>query len=101
MLHIGEPRAARFWHAPRANRVAPAEGEALDSYLEALAHRSGAAWGDLIVAVGLGGPPMRPGKGIYDWLVRLTESQTLALSHATGVDASCIESMTFAGLLRP
>jgi hypothetical protein len=81
-------------------RVAPAEGEALDSYLEALAHRSGAAWGDLIVAVGLGGPPMRPGKGIYDWLVRLTESQTLALSHATGVDASCIESMTFAGLLR-
>lgn len=81
-------------------RLTPAEGEALDSYLEALAHRSRAAWRDLIVAVGLDGSPMRPGKGIYEWLVRLTESQTSSLSHATGVDAACLESMTFAGLLR-
>ena len=34
-------------------RLLPGAGEALDSYLELLAQRSGAAWADMLDAVGL------------------------------------------------
>ncbi|KBZ61230.1 hypothetical protein K875_04181 [Mycobacterium [tuberculosis] TKK-01-0051] len=77
-------------------RLTPAVGEALDSYLEALAYRSHTAWGDVVGAVGLGESTMR--SGIYGWLMRLTRSQSSALSRATGIDATRLDSMTVAGL---
>jgi TniQ len=80
-------------------RLAPVEGEGLDSYLEALACRSGTAWGDVIDAVGLGAPmtPSRP--GIYPWVRRLTGSQSTALSQSTGVDIAALAQMTLAGFM--
>jgi hypothetical protein len=41
-------------------RLAPVDGEALDSWLEALAHRSGVTWGDIVAAVGV--PPALSGE---------------------------------------
>jgi hypothetical protein len=75
-------------------RLAPVEGEGLDSYLEALACRTDAAWGDVIDAVGLGAPmtPSRP--GIYPWVRRPTGSQSTALSQSTGVDIAALAQMT-------
>jgi hypothetical protein len=69
-------------------RLAPVPGEALDSYLEALACRSRATWGDIIDAVGLGtsAAPVRPGS--YPWVGRLTGSPLSAVSQSTGVDVS-------------
>ena len=49
-------------------RVSPRTGEALDSYLEALAERSGTPWGDFLDAVGVGRPLGRP--STYPWLDR-------------------------------
>lgn len=80
-------------------RLTPAVGEALDSYLEAIAYRSHTTWRDIVSAVGLGESAMRSGTGIYGWLVRLTRSQSAALSRATGIDAARLESMTVAGLI--
>jgi hypothetical protein len=75
-------------------RLAPVEGEGLDSYLEALACRTDAAWDDVIDAVGLGAPmtPSRP--GIYPWVRRPTGSQSTALSQSTGVDIAALAQMT-------
>ena len=72
-------------------RVAPMEGEALDSWLEALAHRTHTAWGDLLAAVGLDSPD---GTATPGWLVHLLPEQTAALSVATGVAADTVAAMT-------
>ncbi|WP_172827677.1 TniQ family protein [Mycobacterium colombiense] len=79
-------------------RLAPIAGEALDSYLEMLASRSHTAWSDMLDAVGLAHSATRSGAGIHSWLVRLTTAQLDALSQATGVSVSRLESMTLAGL---
>lgn len=81
-------------------RLPPVDGEALDSYLEALAYRSHTPWGDLLRAVGLDNESMGSGTGIYGWLVGLTGSQSSALSRSTGVRSSQLASMTVAGLMR-
>jgi TniQ/Sigma-70, region 4 len=80
-------------------RLPPVPGEAIDSYLEALASRSRAAWGDMIDAVGLGSATSSSGTGIYPWLIQLTESQSTALSRSTGVDTSTLIAMTLSGLM--
>ena len=54
----GEPLAAlpgdwRCQDSHPAVRLAPTEGEALDSWLEALAHRCDVRWRDIMAAVGL------------------------------------------------
>ena len=45
-------------------RVSPYPGEGLDSYLEALAARHHAAWGDVLDAVGLDGAHVRWARGV-------------------------------------
>ena len=51
-------------------RVSPLPGEGLDSYLEALAARHHAAWGDVLDAVGLGARSSRR-RELYSWLMVL------------------------------
>lgn len=76
-------------------RLRPLPGEALDSWLEALAARADTTWGDMTAAVGLGGHDL-PDNGIArrGWLVVLAPRQREALSLATGVETSLIEAMT-------
>jgi hypothetical protein len=80
-------------------RVAPVPGEAMDSWLEALAARSHATWGDLLRAVGL------QGSG-YDRLsarhhVMTLASDTLpAVALATGVGTEVLASMTMNAVIR-
>ena len=63
-------------------RLAPIEGEALDSWLEALAHRAHTAFGDLLSAVGL--DPYH-GMGTGAWIVQLTTDEAAVISAATGL----------------
>lgn len=71
--------------------VDPIAGEALDSWLEALAHRTQTSWGDLVAATGLDRwtPHWLP-----RWMVRLTPDQCRALTTATTVDSATIQAMT-------
>jgi hypothetical protein len=80
-------------------RLAPAAGEGLDSYLEALALHSRVTWGDLLDAVGLGAASMASGTGSYRWIVRLTDAESNELAYATGVDSEVVASMTLSRLL--
>lgn len=72
--------------------VDPVHGEALDSWLEALAHRTQTSWGDLLSAVGLDGPAST--RGLHPWMVSLTGDQHLALHEATGVELPTLTTMT-------
>lgn len=72
--------------------LAPIEGEALDSWLEALARRTHTSWGDLITAVGLGESPTT--RWLPPWVVDLTSVQREAIHQATGVGLDTIERMT-------
>lgn len=76
-------------------RLRPQPGEALDSWLEALAARADTAWGDMSAAVGIGRGD-RAGSGIAcrSWLVALAPGQREGLSLATGVETSLIQAMT-------
>jgi TniQ len=80
-------------------RLAPVRGEALDSYLEALACCSGASWGDIVDAVGLAALTTESRSGSYPWMWRLSNAQSTNLSRATGVDPSTLEQMTLSGFL--
>ena len=74
-------------------RLAPLPGEGLDSYLEALAHRSGVVWADMVRAVGLS-PASRDSSGMYRWVTRLTDPQVGTVSCACGVSPSVVRAMT-------
>lgn len=74
-------------------RLAPLPGEGLDSYLEALAHRVGVAWADMLMAVGLS-PTCRDSSGMYRWLTDLTDTQVGVVSAACGVSPSAVRAMT-------
>ena len=52
-------------------RLPPVAGEALDSWLEALAHRNATAFGDLLSAVGLN--PYH-GTATHGWIVQLSSA---------------------------
>lgn len=80
-------------------RVAPLPGEAMDSWLEALAARSQSTWGDLLEAVGLTrteeGAPLPP--------FRLLEAMSIdlgAVASAAGVPRDVLASMTADALCR-
>lgn len=75
-------------------RLQPYTGESLDSFLEALASRSHAAWGDLLDTVGLASTHHPRGTEIPGWLVGLAPDQERDLSRATGVDPSTLSAMT-------
>lgn len=73
-------------------RLGPVEGEALDSWLEALAHRSDVAWTDILAAVGLS-----PGRfGTFPWIVTVPAAQAASISAATGIPADTVHAMTLA-----
>ena len=74
----------------------PMEGEALDSWLEAICRQMGCAWGDFIEAVGL--PPPSRGIRTPTWLIRLSPKGARALHAATGTPIHTLHSMTLASL---
>jgi hypothetical protein len=73
-------------------RLAPVDGEALDSWLEALAHRSGVTWGDIVAAVGV--PPARFGR--LSSIVRVEPAVAASIGTTAGVPVGIVHAMTLA-----
>jgi hypothetical protein len=71
----------------------PVDGEALDSWLEAVSHRLASAWGDLADAFGL---PTANSSGGTPWLTRLTSAEAVGVSVATGQQLTQLHAMTLA-----
>jgi transposase-like protein len=76
-------------------RFPPLPGEALDSWLEAIAHRTRTAWADLTAAVALT-PPTPGGFRHSDWAVFLSGGEAAGIAAATGADPTTVEAMTLA-----
>lgn len=74
-------------------RIAPIAGEALDSWLERIAHRTHAAFGDVLAAVGL---DSHRAHTTSSWLLRLSAEDAQRVSAATGVAIDVLETMTLA-----
>jgi hypothetical protein len=72
-------------------RLDPVDGEALDSWLEAVSHRLSSAWGDFADAVGL---PAPNGSGGTHWLTRLTPAEAAGIGVATGYQPRHFHAMT-------
>ena len=79
-------------------RVQPIQGEALDSWLEALAARMQCAWGDLLVGVGL--PAGRSRSYTGGWLIAPSEQQLESMSFVTGQSPSAINAMVLSRITR-
>lgn len=73
-------------------RLTPLPGEALDSWLEALATRMSTPFGNVVTAVGLSASAY----GVPRWAMMLKpgEAEQIATATATGTDAEQITSMT-------
>lgn len=71
-------------------RVAPIAGEALDSWVEAIAYRTNTMHADLLSAVGL-----KPSKemGTSTWMLRPAANEIESLSVATSLRSHVLESM--------
>lgn len=69
-------------------RVGPLPGEAIDSWLEAIARRHGVALGDIVLGLGLT-DDQHPG-----WLVCLREQQAATAALGTGIWEGAITAMT-------
>ncbi|MGO8965382.1 TniQ family protein [Mycobacterium sp.] len=80
-------------------QLLPGVGEGLDSYLELLAQRAGAAWADMLDAVGLDTDGRGRTLGVYQWLSELTPAQQQSLSSACGIDPSELRPLTMAALI--
>ncbi|MEU1423618.1 TniQ family protein [Kitasatospora sp. NPDC005751] len=80
-------------------RIDPLPGEALDSWLEALAHRLDTPLGDVRSHLGF---PVRDRSGNHlrdippDWTIALREHETSAVAHASGLSPALITTMTLA-----
>ncbi|MYX14977.1 LysR family transcriptional regulator [Streptomyces sp. SID8374] len=80
-------------------RMRPLAGEALDSWLEALAGRLDAQLGEVLRHLGL---PVRDRSGNHlrgipsDWTILLNEQQIGAITHASGLDEQTVTGMTLA-----
>jgi hypothetical protein len=79
------------WTRTLPIRLEPADGEALDSWLEALAHRTASGFADLLVALGL---PTANQHGAGRWVTQLTPEQLSSISDATETAADRIRAMT-------
>jgi hypothetical protein len=88
-------------------RVPPQPGEALDSWLEALAARHRAPFGDLIQALGLLGPatesghtrqrPTRPQRvNPPNWTIAVSDAEAAALAAACELDTDTVHALTLA-----
>ncbi len=74
-------------------RLPPISGEALDSWLEAMAHRNATAFGDLLTAVGL--KPYH-GTATTGWVVTLSTAEAATIAAATGLTGQALDTMTLA-----
>ncbi len=74
-------------------RLPPVYGEALDSWLEAIAHRNATAFGDLLTAVGL--KPYH-GTATTGWVVTLNTAEAATIAAATRLAAEALDTMTLA-----
>ena len=74
-------------------RVPPQAGEALDSLLEAVAHRTSTTFVELLAAVGLNFDRQ---PGANPWMLQLAPEEVAAISAATGVPSSTVSAMTTA-----
>lgn len=74
-------------------RLPPVYGEALDSWLEAIAHRNATAFGDLLTAVGLK-PYQRT--ATTGWVVKLNTAEAATIAAATRLAAEALDTMTLA-----
>ncbi|TWV28841.1 LysR family transcriptional regulator [Streptomyces albidoflavus] len=80
-------------------RLPPLPGEALDSWLEAMARRMDTALGDVLLHLGF---PVRHRAGNQfrgipaDWTIVLDEQQTNAVAHATGTSPETVAVLTLA-----
>ena len=79
------------WTRTLPIRLEPTTGEALDSWLEALAHRTHTGFGDLLVALGL---PTANQRGTGRWITQLTADQLRSISDATETTPDRISAMT-------
>lgn len=68
------------WTRTLPIRLELTDGEGLDSWLEALAHRTRTGFGDLLVALGL---PTANQQGAGRWITQLTPEQLRSISDAT------------------
>lgn len=73
-------------------RVPLRPGEAIDSWLEALAARHHATWSDLLDGIGL----TQPRSTISGWIVCPTPEDTAALTGATGADPGVVAAAALA-----
>ncbi|MEV2226320.1 TniQ family protein [Nocardia vinacea] len=71
-------------------RVPPLPGEAIDSWLEALAARHRASWQDMLDALGL----TQPRSTVTGWIARPTPHEVTALAAATTCDPADIAAAT-------
>jgi TniQ len=78
-------------------RLAPLPGEALDSWLEAFAHRLNVRLGDVLGDLGLTAPfrhGIRELAVPTDWTIALREEEAARIAHATGADPQQLHDMT-------
>jgi TniQ/Bacterial regulatory helix-turn-helix protein, lysR family len=78
-------------------RLAPLPGEALDSWLEALAHRLNVRLGDVLGDLGLAAPNNNGARQLTvpaDWTIALREEEAARIAHATGADPQQLHDMT-------
>nr|VTP02046.1 DNA-binding transcriptional activator GcvA [Mycobacterium riyadhense] len=74
-------------------RLKPIPGEAIDSWLEALAHRNHTVQADLLAAVRPATDQRHP--SIQNrWVIQMYAQETRAVSAATGIDQAAITAMT-------
>ena len=69
-------------------RIAPVPGEAIDSWLEAYAHRYGVPLREVMARAGINH------RWRADWMIKLSTPQVHSLAVATGLHAPRIEAMT-------
>jgi AraC-like DNA-binding protein len=78
-------------------RLAPLPSEALDSWLEALAHRLNVRLGDVLGDLGLAAPFKNGVRELAvptDWTIALREEEAARIAHATGADPQQLHDMT-------
>jgi AraC-like DNA-binding protein len=73
-------------------RLEPVHGEAIDSWLEALAQRNQTFQADLLAAVGLRRDLRSSSQN--SWIVRTSPEEARTVSEATGVDQTTVAAMT-------
>ena len=78
-------------------RLAPLPGEALDSWLEALAHRLNVRLGDVLGDLGLAAPTKNRVRELAvptDWTIALRDEEAARIGYAIGAEPQQLHEMT-------